>query len=574
MATDTIARGMAEGVVSQVSADRQAVSEDRDAVEAAKTEVLNVAESIPEDYSTLSADVSELKEDLDELYNASFDGDVDADITWINGTISGTGDSSTLGNTASINTNSPYNKTRRCAFYDLKCDMNVEFLEACVLAYAKIDSGNVILGTKVAKTSDFVLKKGRYALVFYITDVTDLSNYDISDYLHLYYKIPIFDRMSTAETGIVINRDAIEKLNLTPIKDRFHASGFPTAEKKWSNFLTTPVYNHVVFRVDGGETVTIKAGSITSTFYGCLKSYSVPNDGDAVDYSSVTGFDVRKECAKNNTVTFQIPEDAKYLFIACTYGNKDTTPVICKIDGLNYAKTLASQSIVDLVNSKLHRTVRWCAIGDSITQGYISCEEEPKYKLSKTDAWAYKLADMTGWILTNNAIGGTGFVRNHPDTEDAGWNVVKNIDFTQFDFVTMAYGVNDWKYNCTLGTFNDDFETPTTIYGAMRSTIETIIASNPLCKIFMISPVNCSAFGSESGNWGIGYSFTNNGTLEQIYEAEKEVADYYGIEFIDILHNSIINRKNIKTCLIDNVHPTAETHTVLAHEIGGRINWY
>ena len=70
MATDIIARGMAAGVVSQVLADKQAVSEDREAVEAAKTEVLNVAESIPEDYSTLSADVSELKEDLSELANA------------------------------------------------------------------------------------------------------------------------------------------------------------------------------------------------------------------------------------------------------------------------------------------------------------------------------------------------------------------------------------------------------------------------------------------------------------------------------------------------------------------------
>ena len=67
MATDIIARGMAAGVVSQVSADRQAVSEDRAAVETAKTEVLNVAESIPEDYSTLSADVSELKEDLENI---------------------------------------------------------------------------------------------------------------------------------------------------------------------------------------------------------------------------------------------------------------------------------------------------------------------------------------------------------------------------------------------------------------------------------------------------------------------------------------------------------------------------
>ena len=67
MATDIIARGMAAGVVSQVSADKQAVSEDREVVEAAKTEVLNVAESIPADYSTLSADVSGLKEDLENI---------------------------------------------------------------------------------------------------------------------------------------------------------------------------------------------------------------------------------------------------------------------------------------------------------------------------------------------------------------------------------------------------------------------------------------------------------------------------------------------------------------------------
>lgn len=71
MATDIIARGIAAGVVSQVSADRQAVSEDRAAVETAKTEVLNVAESIPEDYSTLSADVSELKEDINNKANTS-----------------------------------------------------------------------------------------------------------------------------------------------------------------------------------------------------------------------------------------------------------------------------------------------------------------------------------------------------------------------------------------------------------------------------------------------------------------------------------------------------------------------
>ena len=200
--------------------------------------------------------------------------------------------------------------------------------------------------------------------------------------------------------------------------------------------------------------------------------------------------------------------------------NQNTSTDISGVDGSQIVKFKINK-LIDLIYPNNNNNVRWCAMGDSITEGYISYNEEPYYKLSKNDAWAYKLAKITDWELTNKAIGGTGFVRNNPDSADAGWNVAKNIDFTQFDFVTIAYGVNDWKYNCTLGTFDDDFEKPTTIYGAMRSTIETIIASNPLCKIFMISPVNCSVGGNESTNWGIGYSFSNNGTLEQICEAEK-----------------------------------------------------
>ena len=61
----------------------------------------------------LKNETSGLKGDLDNVYESAFDGKLDADIHWVNGTIAGTGDSSTVGNTATINSNSPYNKTRR-----------------------------------------------------------------------------------------------------------------------------------------------------------------------------------------------------------------------------------------------------------------------------------------------------------------------------------------------------------------------------------------------------------------------------------------------------------------------------
>lgn len=222
----------------------------------------------------------------------------------------------------------------------------------------------------------------------------------------------------------------------------------------------------------------------------------------------------------------------------------------------------------------LHPVLRWCALGDSITEGYISLineQGEKTYAKEEQEGWVTKLAAKKGWELTNKAIGGTGYIRSHANAGDAAWNTVQSIDFTQFDFVTLAYGVNDWKYNQVLGAFDDDYTTPTSIYGAMRKTLETIIASNPLCKIFVITPINCSVGGTEAANWGIGYKYSNNGTLEDIFNAIKTVCDYYGIEMIDMTHTSVVNRKNIKTCLLDNVHPTAETHTVMARELGARI---
>jgi lysophospholipase L1-like esterase len=216
--------------------------------------------------------------------------------------------------------------------------------------------------------------------------------------------------------------------------------------------------------------------------------------------------------------------------------------------------------------------VKWCAMGDSITEGHISYLDETTqtaaYKVSTSDAWAYKLAECKGWELTNKGIGGTGYIRG---TSNRAWEVAATIDFNNFDLVTLAFGVNDWKNNCVLGSMDDSFDTPTTIYGGMRKTIETIIASNPLCKIYVITPINCSAKGDESTNWGLGSAYSNNGTLEDIFNAIKEVCEYYGIEMIDMTHSSIINRKNIKTCLLDNVHPTAYAHTVMARELGEKI---
>lgn len=215
----------------------------------------------------------------------------------------------------------------------------------------------------------------------------------------------------------------------------------------------------------------------------------------------------------------------------------------------------------------------WYALGDSITDGYISYfdeENNPTSKVDRTLCWATKLAEIRkDLILTNHGVGGEGFLDPAVGTAK---DTVDSIDFSNADIVTLAYGINDWKGNQVLG----DRTTPDTVLGNMAYCLEKIIGDNPACKIYVLLPLNCCGYsfnyGTEDTNWALGYDgFSNTGTLESFVSKMKEVADYYGIETIDLTHHSVVNRKSLRSLLIDGVHPNAECHAALALELAYKI---
>lgn len=272
----------------------------------------------------------------------------------------------------------------------------------------------------------------------------------------------------------------------------------------------------------------------------------------------------------NKAWTFTVEPNTIFRMLACNASDMSADISNVSSDTINASISITCDGLKNIANPN----VRWCAMGDSITEGHISYYEngEAKYNVSIPDSWAEKLRRIKRWNLTNRGIGGTGYVYKGNSAENrAAYKIAESIDFAQFDLVTLAYGVNDWKYNQPLGTFDDALETPSSIYSGLRKTIETIITSNPLCKIVVITPINCRIVGVKETNWGLGYAYSNNGTLEDIFNAIKTVCAYYGVEMVDMTHSSIVNRMNIETCLIDKVHPTADTHTVMAHELAAKI---
>ncbi len=228
--------------------------------------------------------------------------------------------------------------------------------------------------------------------------------------------------------------------------------------------------------------------------------------------------------------------------------------------------------------------MKWIALGDSITEGYYGYFDENDahgygawFNLDETNCWANLTARYNGWNLKNLGIGGSGFVAVGTNDQRSGRELVAATDFSGTDLVTMMYGINDWKYGHPLGTFADDLSAGGTFISNMRWCIEKILVDNPHAKIVVISPINAWRqnnvhFGDEAGNWAMGHIISENGcTLEDFFQAEQEICRYYGLEFVDMLHGSVVNRKNIGTVLPDGLHPSLDCHRMLAMELSRKI---
>ena len=58
-----------------------------------------------------------------------------------------------------------------------------------------------------------------------------------------------------------------------------------------------------------------------------------------------------------------------------------------------------------------------------------------------------------------------------------------------------------------LGSMEDDVATGESLYANMRYVIEKILGDSPSCKIVVITPINCSKWGNENTNYGLGVKF-------------------------------------------------------------------
>lgn len=201
----------------------------------------------------------------------------------------------------------------------------------------------------------------------------------------------------------------------------------------------------------------------------------------------------------------------------------------------------------------------WYAFGDSITQGYYS----ENGSLAGVTVMGYPTyaALENGWKLYNLGVGGSGYIKDSTSlSKPNAKGQMENINFSDCDICTLAFGVNDWHYNQVIGTVDDDPSDGTTMASNMKWCIEKIMTDNPLCRLNIILPMNCSTYGGDfDSDWGLGCAFSTSGTLQHVIDVIKGIAEYYHLPYIDQSNSGIANRYNIQAVLNDGIHPALET---------------
>ena len=162
----------------------------------------------------------------------------------------------------------------------------------------------------------------------------------------------------------------------------------------------------------------------------------------------------------------------------------------------NLAKMEIKNLTVDGTVEKAERKLKYLALGDSITQGY--CTKHPSL------TYVNIITEKFNTVTVNQAIGGDIFRKENLD---------ENMDLCP-DFITVAYGTNDWKRGMELYTHTFEY----------FKKLREIYANMP---IFALLPIYRNTQE---------YPTVNNLTLEDARKIYGKAAEENGI--------TVINAKN------------------------------
>ena len=202
-----------------------------------------------------------------------------------------------------------------------------------------------------------------------------------------------------------------------------------------------------------------------------------------------------------------------------------------------------------------------CIIGASIEAGTTHEWANPSVAhIDASKAYLTVALQNNGVTVTNLSHGGMGFVRTSSSGGYTARGIVDDTDFTKFESIYICLGGNDWNHNQPLGLPTDNVG-DLTVCGQLKYVIEKIYASSPTIKIFVKNIDRDNVTNTADVPY----------TRSELQDAMEEVCNLYGVEMITL--GAIANRYNKVMIYPDGIHPTAAIMALMAKDTTGRITF-
>jgi len=194
----------------------------------------------------------------------------------------------------------------------------------------------------------------------------------------------------------------------------------------------------------------------------------------------------------------------------------------------------------------------YMSFGDSITAGH-----------GVSTPYSAIVGQYLGAYLTRNAgVSSTGWLDNTGGR--IAYEQIIRGNYDSVGYVTLAWGINDYRTAKIIGSVATSEEGDTTVIGQMIKALKWLQVNHPDVLTVVLLPINITEVGNISTNFAMNYANSNGDTLADFISAMKECCDYMQIPYIDINKYSGFGTYSLDSYLLDTVHPTQEAHYRIA----------
>ena len=253
------------------------------------------------------------------------------------------------------------------------------------------------------------------------------------------------------------------------------------------------------------------------------------------DVSDVVGTDTEPEVirtvSENETVENDISEE----------NAEEDIPKIVVFGDSIWDEGRGEDGISELVMERMNVEIYNCAIGGTTAAVIEGCS---------TLWYEWDNRSFNGMMyIANGIVSADDLIPN-----DNAYEVIKNVDFNEVDYIIISYGLND--YFSDVPIFPKEYYDLTSYVGALRHGIQKLREEYPNIEFIMTSPTYCEWFKGE-----------REFELGAYTEAARSVAKEMDVNFLDMYHALGKNPEEKMQYLSDGVHLTSEGRGLYAHSV-------